>query len=125
MTETPRFRTTAKGWMRHAEDGKWVRHMLGVVHHRTKHIEAVPWQDVPALYADLCRMPNVSALAARWAVLTLVRSMAVRGARFDEIDGDVWTVPAARVKGKRGNVSDFRVPLSPEANVVQFRKGEK
>lgn len=100
------------------------KHMLGVVHHKTKHIEAVPWQAVPALYADLCRMPNVSALAARWAVLTLVRSMAVRGARFDEIEGDVWTVPASRVKGKRGKVSDFRVPLSPEAlAVVELARG--
>ncbi|WP_298848130.1 integrase dna protein [uncultured Ruegeria sp.] len=39
----------------------------------------------------------------------------MRGARFDEIEGDVWTVPKERMKGERSKLQDFRVPLSTEA----------
>jgi len=53
----------------------------------------------------------------------------VRGARFDEFDGDVWTVPAERMKGTEGQVSDFRVPLSEAAQEVldrakKWRRGD-
>ena len=51
----------------------------------------------------------------RWIILTCVRSDGCLGARFDEIEGDVWTVPADRVKGARGKAKDFRVPLCDEA----------
>lgn len=91
------------------------QHMLGFVDHRPEPIAATPWQDVPGLYARLCEKPPPSYLALRFAILTAARSAAIRGARFDEIDGDVWTVPADRVKGQRGKVDDFRVPLSSEA----------
>ncbi|MDP0920018.1 integrase, partial [Klebsiella pneumoniae] len=50
--------------------------------------------------------------------LTLVRAGGCRGARFDEIDGDIWTVPADRMKGRVGSVSDFRVPLSAPARLI-------
>ena len=98
------------------------QHMLGTVKHRTSHIEATPWQDMPALYAELRdRGDLASVLALRWTILTLVRGMATRGARFDEIEGATWTVPAERVKGREGNVSDFRVPLPPEALEIASR----
>jgi len=35
--------------------------------------------------------------------------------RFDEIRDNIWTVPAENMKGRKGAVSDFRVPLSAEA----------
>ena len=47
-------------------------------------------------------------LAFEWLVLTACRSGEVRGARWDEIEGDVWTVPADRMKMKETH----RVPLS-------------
>ena len=90
------------------------RHMLGHVHHEPEPIPATPWQEIPDLYARLDG-PHPSHLALRWAILTAARSTPVRGARFDEIDGDVWTVPADRVKGLRGKVRDFRIPLSAAA----------
>lgn len=43
--------------------------------------------------------------------LTASRSGEVRGARWDEIDGDVWTVPAERMKAGRPHC----VPLSTRA----------
>lgn len=93
------------------------RVMLGVVDHEVKHIVSTPWQDIPALYSRLEGLGSAS-LALRWAILTCVRSQAFLGARFDEIDGDVWTVPAARIKGKKGKVRDFRVPLTAAAMQV-------
>ena len=46
-------------------------------------------------------------------VLTAARSGEVRLATWDEmdLDADVWTIPAARMKAKR----DHRVPLSGRA----------
>lgn len=36
----------------------------------------------------------------------------------DQIDGDIWTIPPAAMKGLLGATSDFRVPLSAEAQAV-------
>jgi integrase len=90
------------------------RHMLGVVIHKHKHIAATPWQEIPALYHRLDSHAG-SSLCLRWMILTLVRSTGCRGARFDEIDGETWTVPAVRMKGSETGVSSFRVPLSDQA----------
>ena len=53
-------------------------------------------------------------LAFEFLVLTAARSGEVRGARWEEIDGDVWTVPGERMKAGRPH----RVPLSPAALAV-------
>lgn len=91
--------------------------MLGEVRHITQHIEATPWQEVPALWQKLD--PNTaSGLCLRWMLLTLVRADGCRKAETDEVDEDVWTVPEDRVKGKEGLVSDFRVPLSAAAREI-------
>ncbi len=47
--------------------------------------------------------------------MTVMRSKAIRFCRLDQIEGDVWTVPADNMKGLRGRTTDFRVPLSSEA----------
>ena len=44
-------------------------------------------------------------------VLTATRSNEVRGATWDEVELDVWTIPASRMKAKR----EHRVPLSGRA----------
>lgn len=92
------------------------RHMLGEVRHQVQHIAATPWQAIPALYARLGNGP--SHLCLRLLILTAVRSDAGRGLRFDEVDGDLWTVPAERMKGAEGAVRDFRVPMTPAALAV-------
>lgn len=87
--------------------------ILGAVNHVPKHTPHVPWQEIPALYAAL---PDTAAgWCNRWCILTATRLMSARGARLAEIDGDIWTVPADRMKGLLGKVEDFRVPLSPPA----------
>lgn len=90
------------------------KHMLGVVMHKPAHIAATTWQEVPSLYDRLDGLA-VSRLCLRWMILTLVRSAGCRGARLSEIKDGIWTVPADRMKGNEGAVSDFRVPLCDEA----------
>ncbi len=90
------------------------KHMLGEVRNDVSHIVSTPWQRIPDLYEALGGK-GASRLCLRWMILTATRSESARGARFDEIQGDVWTVPAARMKGQEGKVEDFRVPLSPAA----------
>ena len=75
------------------------RAILGKQKHKVTHIASMPWPEIPAFYKQLCEDSSKSALALRLAVLTACRSQEVRGARIKEIDGDVWTVPAVRMKG--------------------------
>jgi integrase len=89
--------------------------LLGHVEVTPQHIAALPWQDMPALWARLETNPTTAHDCLRWLILTAVRQHAGRGARLDEIDGDVWTVPADRVKGTAKSARDFAVPLSPPA----------
>jgi len=97
-------------------------HMLGEVHHETVNLSSAPWREVPGIYAAI--PDTVPGLCLRWSILTAVRPDASRGARFSEIERDTWTVPADRVKGMRGKVEPFRVPLSGEALSVADRAAQ-
>ena len=72
---------------------------------------AMPYADVPAFVARLAEKDSDSAAALHFVILTAARSGEVRGATWEEIDGDKWTVPAERMKAGRQHV----VPLSADA----------
>lgn len=72
---------------------------------------------MPAFYASLDEA-LLSHLALKLLILTGLRSAAVRHARLDDIEGDLWTVPAAHLKGRKGATAPFRVPLAGEAQRV-------
>lgn len=93
------------------------RALLGKSRHAPRHIEALPWADVPAFYQSLDELTPVH-LALRLLILTGLRSKPVRHLRLDQIEGDVWTVPGETMKGLKGKTADFRVPLSAEAMAV-------
>lgn len=96
--------------------------LLGSQRHETKSIPSLPWQDVPAFYSTLAE-PTITHLALRLLILTGLRSKPIRFARLDQIDGDVWTVPAENMKGRKGKTQPFRVPLSDEAlQVIELAK---
>jgi len=90
------------------------KELLGKSRHEPKNIPAMAWQDVPAFYATLTQQTPAH-LAMRLLILTGVRSGALRSLRIEQIDDDLWTIPASLMKGRRGATSDFRVPLSGEA----------
>ncbi|RFP86342.1 site-specific integrase [Rhodobacteraceae bacterium 63075] len=91
--------------------------LLGRSRHVPKNIPAMAWTDVPAFYASL-EEPTPTHLALRLLILTGVRSSPLRNIRLDQIDGDVWTIPAEAMKGRKGATGAFRVPLSTEAQRV-------
>ena len=91
--------------------------LLGKQRHITQHVPAVTWQDVPAFYKSL-NEGTVTELALRLLILTAVRSAPLRFLHLDQINGDVWIIPAEAMKGRKDATSDFRVPLSTEALAV-------
>lgn len=91
--------------------------LLGKSRHVPKHIPAMQWQDVPAFYASL-EEASLTHLALRLTILTGVRSAPLRQIRDEQIEGDVWTIPAEMMKGRKGATEAFRVPLSTEAQLV-------
>jgi Phage integrase family len=81
---------------------------------KPEHMAALPWRDVPQFIGELRAREGISARCLEFLILTASRSGEARGARWTEIDGDIWTVPAKRMK--RG--VPHRVPLTPEALAV-------
>jgi integrase len=90
--------------------------LLGKQRHTVTNVPSVPWQDVPAFYQSLGG--SITELALRLLILTGSRSGPLRNIHVDQIEGDVWTIPAEDMKGRKGATSDFRVPLSTEAQRV-------
>lgn len=72
---------------------------------------ALHWKDTPAFMARLRQADGLGARALEFAILTAARSGEVRGATWGEIKGNVWTIPAERMKAKK----EHQVPLSKAA----------
>lgn len=79
---------------------------------KPKHHKAMPWKDVPALFADLKTRNAMAAKALMFTCLTGSRTSEVLGIRWEEIDAEarLWTCPAKRMK----TGEDHRVPLTQE-----------
>ena len=79
----------------------------------TRHHTALPHGEVAAALAKVTNSGSHAGvrLAIEFMVLTATRSNEVRGAAWDEIEHDVWTISADRMKAKR----EHRVPLSGRA----------
>jgi integrase len=71
----------------------------------------VPYAEIPPFMAELRERQGATSRALEFCILTACRTGEVLGARWDEIEGDIWTIPAARMKGHR----QHRVPLSARA----------
>jgi integrase len=87
-----------------------------------EHHAALPWSNAPAFMARLRAEQGTIARALELAILTGMRREAVALAAWPEIDlqARVWTVPAARMKGRQTAKKDHRIPLSDRAiEIVQ------
>jgi integrase len=93
------------------------RALLGKQRHRVTHIPSMPYQDAPAFYQWLTEQNGTAALALRFLILTLARTTEVRLATFDEIEGEVWTLPPERTKTDKVH----RIPLTEEALKIVAR----
>ncbi len=92
--------------------------LLGKQLHKAQNIPAMDWRDIPAFYKTLCQITAITQLALRLLILTGVRTFPLRHIHKDQIDGNIWTIPAENMKGKRDATTEFRVPLSTEAMKV-------
>ncbi len=74
------------------------RALLGRQRHVSRNIPALHWQEVPAFFDSLSK-PTTTHLALRLLILTAVRSKPLRFINSDQVEGDVWTIPAALDEG--------------------------
>ena len=107
---------TARGWRTGENPARWRGHLQKLLPARSKvqriqHHAALPWRQIGAFMAELRQHDGIAARALEFAILTAARTGEVMGARWQEIDGDVWTVPGERMKAGR----EHRVPLSAAA----------
>ena len=76
-----------------------------------QHYPSLPWRDIGSFITELRQQGGLAAKALELAILTACRSGEIRGASWDEIDADLWTIPADRMKAE----SMHLVPLSKQA----------
>jgi integrase len=109
----------ARGFRTGENPARWRGHLDHLLPARRKmrqveHLAAMPYVEVPAFLADLRRQEGIAARALEFAILTAARTGEVMGATWSEITGDVWIIPASRMKGAR----EHRVPLAPAALAI-------
>ncbi|EJF82016.1 integrase [Bartonella doshiae] len=81
---------------------------------------AIDWRDIPAFYKILCEASSLTQLALRLLILTGIRTRPLRHIHKDQVEGDIWTIPAENMKGKRDATIEFCVPLSTETLEIIF-----
>ena len=107
----------ARGYRNGAENpARWRGHLDNLLPARSKvkrveHFAALDYRALPDFMAELRAKDDVPARMLEFLILTAARSGEVFGAKRSEVDGNVWTVPAARMKSEK----EHRVPLSSRA----------
>ena len=81
---------------------------------------SLPWANVPALMKELAAIDTPASRALRFTILTGARTNEARRAKWKEIEGDIWTVPAGRHKEKKEHI----VPLVLAALALFGDRGE-
>lgn len=110
---------------------RWKGHLDAVLPKRSKvqkvinHF-ALPYSRLPQFMTTLRQQSEIGAKAAELMILTATRTSEIRFAAWSEIDldGRLWTIPAARMKAER----DHRAPLSEAARSILIelpRGGER
>lgn len=108
---------TAIGLREGNNPARWQGHLSYLLPARSKiapvqHLEALPYKDMPEFMSKLRKQEGFSPRALEFTILTAMRVGAVVATEWSEIEGNIWTVPAGRMKGQ---TTDFKVPLSKQA----------
>ncbi|MFC3816392.1 tyrosine-type recombinase/integrase [Lysobacter sp. GCM10012299] len=77
---------------------------------KVEHFTALPYKQLPGFMTKLDKQEGVASIALAFTILTAARTGMTIGAKWKEIDGKLWTIPAERMKAGKEHV----VPL-PEA----------
>lgn len=104
---------TTSGYRQGDNPARWRGHLQNLLAapekvRKVEHHPALPWREIGGFMVDLRAREGIAAQALEFVILTAARSGEVRGMRWDELDGKVWTIPANRMKAGR----EHRVPLS-------------
>ena len=108
----------AKGQRSGENPARWKGHLKLLLPARQElqrgHHAALPATEVPGMIERLRARDTVAATCLEFTILTVARTGEAIHLRWDEIDGDLWTIPASRMKAKRPH----RVPLSRRALAI-------
>ena len=122
--------STVKGWRVGDNPARWEGNLEHLLPSRSavspvQNRPAMAYKDVPAFMKRLILEDGVAAKALRFAILTACRTNEVLGADWSEFDlsSALWTVPAARMKGKKGSEKEHRVSLSKAALAILSTRG--
>ncbi len=89
--------------------------MMEVRHHR-----ALAYRALPAFLVLLRNIDSVAALALEFTILNASRTGEILGGLRSEIDGDIWTISANRMKARK----EHRVPLTGRSlEILAIAKG--
>lgn len=80
-----------------------------VVHHK-----ALPYRQVPAFMVELRKTLTMGALALEFTILNASRTGEVIEGHRSEVHGDLWIIPARRMKAKK----EHRVPLCKRSQEI-------
>jgi len=106
----------ARGYRAGENPARWKDHLDNLLPERSRvrkgeHYAAMPYNDLPGFLVELRQKKGIDARALEFTILTAARVSEAVGARWSEISGDVWIVPAERMKGGKPH----RAPLSRRA----------
>jgi integrase len=73
-----------------------------------RHHPALAYRALPEFLGRLRNMDSVAALALEFTILNASRTGEVLGGLRSEVDADIWTIPASRMKARK----EHRVPLT-------------
>ena len=100
-----------RGYRSTENPARWtghLEHILPSPNNGTEHLASLPYPQIGSFMAALRAAPGIAARALEFTILTACRTAEVRGARWDEIESDVWVIPAKRMKAGK----EHKVPLS-------------
>jgi integrase len=103
---------TTRGLRAGLNPAQWRGHLDTILPKPSKvapvtHHKALSYKELPALIAEIKAMDCISSLALEFLILNANRTGEVLCGLRDEVVGDIWTIPAKRMKAKR----EHRVPL--------------
>lgn len=110
---------TTQGYRDGLNPALWRGHLITVLPSpskvsKTKHHPALPYQEISKFIAKLHRMDCISALALEFTILTASRTEETLAAKKAEVNDELWTIPAERMKAGK----EQRVPLVPRAQEI-------
>ena len=115
---------TVRGYRSGENPARWKGHLKHLLPaqsriHTVAHFSSLPYAEMPDFVTELRAIPDLSARALEFTILTAARTGEVIGARWSEIEACTWTVPASRMKGRH----EHKIPLSaPAVKIIERQR---